>query len=96
MASLAVGCPLVLAPLGADHLDNARRCIALGAGFGITHDNLTAENLRLVTCEVLLNPIYRAAAAWLGCAIELLPGQNRAVGLVERLGREQEPLVARR
>lgn len=56
MASLAVGCPLVLAPLGADQFDNARRCIAVGAGLGIKHDNLTAENVRLVTRELLSNP----------------------------------------
>lgn len=96
MASLGVGCPLVLAPVGADQLDNARRCIALGVGLGMTRDNLTPENVRLVTREVLANQAYRAAAARLRHEIELLPGSDRAVELVEQLGREREPVVSRR
>lgn len=95
MACLAAGCPMVLVPLGADQFDNARRCIAVGAGLGITRDNLTAEHVRRVVQEVLANEAYRHEARRMAGEIARLPGARHAVELVERLARERAPLLAR-
>jgi MGT family glycosyltransferase len=95
MVALAHGLPLVLIPLlGGDQAGNARRCAALGVGRVIGADEHTPESPRAAVRTVLADHGYRAAAARMRGEIAALPGLEHGVALLERLAREQEPILS--
>jgi MGT family glycosyltransferase len=94
MACLTLGLPMVGVPLTADQPRNAERLAALGAAVVIDPAERSPEAFRAATWEVLTNPSYRASAQRLRDEITALPGSDHAVGLLERLAKERQPLVA--
>jgi UDP:flavonoid glycosyltransferase YjiC (YdhE family) len=94
MATLAAGVPLVVLPLGADQPLNAARCAALGVAQVIDAAALTPAAVRQAASTVLGDPIFRRNARRLQAEIAALPGPDHAVGLLERLAKERQPLVA--
>jgi UDP:flavonoid glycosyltransferase YjiC (YdhE family) len=93
MAGLEQGLPMVAVPLAGDQPSNARRCSDLGVARVIGPDERTPKAFRAAVREVLHNPRYRENAARLRQEIQLLPGPENAVQLLERLVREGRPIM---
>jgi UDP:flavonoid glycosyltransferase YjiC (YdhE family) len=94
MAALGAGLPVVVVPLTADQPENAARCAALGLGTVVAHAALTPARAREAVLGVLGEPAYRRRAARLRDEIAALPGPEHAVGLLERLARERQPITS--
>lgn len=92
--ALNAGLPLVLIPLGADQPYNAACCAALGAGTVIEAGARSAEAIKAAVHDVMDNPSYRRQAERLRDEMATLPGPEHAVELLERLVREQQPILA--
>jgi MGT family glycosyltransferase len=93
MAGLEQGLPMVAVPLAGDQPSNAQRCSDLGVARVIGPDERTPEAFRAAVRDVLHNPGYRENAARLRQEIQLLPGPEKAVQLLERLVREGRPIM---
>jgi UDP:flavonoid glycosyltransferase YjiC (YdhE family) len=93
MAGLEQGLPMVAVPLAGDQPSNAQRCCELGVARVIGPDQRTPEAFRRAVREVLRNPAYRENAARLRQEIQLLPGPENAVQLLERLVRGGRPIM---
>lgn len=93
MASLSIGLPMVVIPLGADQFRNGKRIVDLGVGVMLDRDKRTPDDIRQAVFEVLYNPVYRERAGQLQQEITALPSPDHAVRLLERLGREKQPLI---
>src|SRR6185437_15787650 len=93
LAALSVGLPLVLLPLGADQPHNARRCAALRVGCVVGEEERTPEAIRAAVRAVLADPTFRQNAARIRDEMGALPGPEHAVALLERLAREQRPIL---
>jgi len=85
LGSLAQGVPSVLIPMGADQLDNAARCVALGVGVSLDAEHATSEEIRAAVAAVLADPSYRQAARRMRDAVAELPDRAHAVALLEKL-----------
>lgn len=95
VGALAHGLPMVVLPMGADQPLNAARCEELGVGRALDAVGATPEMIGEAAWAVLSQPAYRAAAAGFEAEIAALPGPDHAVSLLERLGTERQPIVAR-
>jgi UDP:flavonoid glycosyltransferase YjiC (YdhE family) len=84
MGALALGRPLVLAPMSADQPVHAQRCAALGAGLVIDAQALDPEEIRTAIRAVLRNPSYRAAAEAVKHEIADLADISDTAAIVER------------
>jgi len=84
MGALALGRPLVLAPMSADQPVHAQRCAALGAGRVIDAQALDPEEIRTAIRAVLRNPSYRAAAEEVKHEIAELADLSETAAIVER------------
>jgi MGT family glycosyltransferase len=91
MAGLEQGLPMVATPLAGDQPSNALRCSVLGVARIVGHDERTPEAFRAAVREVLRNPTFRENAARVRQEIQLLPGPEYGVLLLERLVREERP-----
>jgi UDP:flavonoid glycosyltransferase YjiC (YdhE family) len=89
MGALTFGLPSVLLPMGADQPHNAARCADLGVARVLDAVHVTSREVRDAVADVLANPAYRAAAAYLRREIDALPPADHAVDLLERLVAEQ-------
>jgi len=85
LGALAHGLPLVLLPMGADQPYNAARCEALGVARSLDVIAATPADVRDAVADVLADRSYRAAAGRLRDEFAVLPGPERAVGLIEQL-----------
>jgi UDP:flavonoid glycosyltransferase YjiC (YdhE family) len=85
---------MALIPLWADQPANAQRCSRLGVGITVAPDRLTPESIRAATRALLAEPTYRENARRVRDAMAVLPGPEDAVGLLERLATEREPILA--
>ena len=91
--ALAHGLPLVILPIAADQPENARRCAALGVAQVVAAGERTDEAIRAAVRMVLHDPRYRGNARQLRREIAALPGPEDVVTLLERLARQQRPMV---
>lgn len=87
LGALAYGLPLVLLPLGADQLRNARRCEQLGVGRVLEAYRSTPRSIRDAVATVLAEPGYRHAARTVRDEIARLPGPEHAARLITGLVR---------
>ncbi|MBW3633287.1 MAG: glycosyltransferase [Chloroflexi bacterium] len=94
MTALDHGLPMAIVPVAADQPDNAHRCAQLGVATVVTPDNRTPEAFRDAVQDVLADPRYRQTAERLREEMERLPGPEHAVGWLERLASETQPLFA--
>jgi UDP:flavonoid glycosyltransferase YjiC (YdhE family) len=85
LGSLARGVPSVVIPMGADQLDNAARCVALGVGVSLHAEHATSEQIRDAVAAVLADPAYRRAAERVRDSVAALPDQAQVVALLEEL-----------
>ena len=92
--ALNAGLPLVVIPLSADQPLNAACCAALGAGRVIEPGEQTAEGIRAAVRAVLADPAYRTNAERVRDEMAALPGPEYAVTLLERLGRDKQPILS--
>ena len=92
--ALAHGLPMVLLPMGADQPANALRSHALVLGVNLEAIRATPEDVRDAAAAVLADPAYRLAAQRLQTEIAALPEPAAAVGLLERLAIERQPVLA--
>ena len=90
------GLPMVIFPLGADQPEKAARCAELGVSRSLDPDDLTPSSVRDIVLEVLQTPSYRQSTERLREEFERLPGPEFAVELLERLAREQPPILPSR
>jgi UDP:flavonoid glycosyltransferase YjiC (YdhE family) len=93
MDALSLGKPILIVPIAADQPENAQRCAAVGVARIIEADQRTPEAIREATQEVLENPLYRQNAERLRDEIQVLPGLEYAVELLEQLAAEKKPLL---
>lgn len=84
LAALDTGLPMVVVPLIADQFFNAHVTHGIGLGRVVQREQLTPASIREAAEEVLSNPMYRQTAGRLQAEMHALPGQEYAVGLVER------------
>jgi MGT family glycosyltransferase len=96
MACISLGLPMVVLPVSADQPRNARRCAELGVARVIGPEQRTPAAIRDATRAVLREPSYRANAERIRDEITSMPGQERAVELLERLARDRAPIIAAR
>ncbi|MCA1669679.1 MAG: glycosyltransferase [Thermomicrobia bacterium] len=94
MTALSHGLPLVLLPLGGDQPANAARCAALGVGRALSVERRTPEAIRDTVRAVLRDARYRRRAEELKDEMRAMPGVEYGVTLLDRLAREQRPLVS--
>lgn len=94
MDALSHGLPMVIIPIGADQPVNARNCARMEVARVIEPDNRTTEAIRSATQDVLGDPRYRRNAERVRDEIEVLPGLDHAVTLLERLAAERAPILA--
>lgn len=93
-AAFEHGIPQVLLPIAADHPFTAARCEALGLARVLDHRTATPEAVREAVRAVLADPSYRRNAERIRDEIAALPGPEHAVGLLEQLVREKQPILA--
>jgi MGT family glycosyltransferase len=91
MATLCSGLPAVLAPLGADQPFHAERCREMGVARVVSKSDLSRSRMRTAITGILGDPSYRARAQGLRSEIDRMPGLDKAVNLVERLGAQADP-----
>ena len=91
--ALAHGLPMVLLPMGADQPWNAERCEALQVARVLDAFTATPQDICDALNDVLNNPTYRASAHRLRDEIATLPPPAYALGLLERLFTEKQPLI---
>lgn len=94
MDALSVGLPLVILPVGADQPDNAQACVDVGVARVIQSDQRTAEAIRDATRDVLQDPRYRWNAERIRAEIDVLPGLEYSVTLLEKLAAECSPILS--
>ncbi|WP_327407418.1 hypothetical protein OG194_46320 [Streptomyces sp. NBC_01288] len=87
MGALAHGLPSVLIPLGADQPYNARRSVELGTAQVLDPVTLTSEEVRREVSAVLADGAYRRAAERVREEINVLPGPEQTIPLLEALHR---------
>jgi UDP:flavonoid glycosyltransferase YjiC (YdhE family) len=93
LGAIAHGAPQVLLPMGADQPFNAARCEALGVGRTLDASTCSSDAVRDAVTAVLEEPGYRDRAARLREEILALPDAEYALGLVERVAAERQPIV---
>ncbi len=93
-AALSHGLPMVPIPIDANQPLNAQRCAALGVGEVIASGERTPEAIRNAARRVLGDPSYRRKAERIRDEMAALPGPEHAVRLLERLAREERPILA--
>lgn len=79
MTALAAGVPQVVLPLFTDHVFNARRLAAAGAGRWIFANAATTERVRGDVLRVLSDPAYASAARALGAEMAAQPSAAEVV-----------------
>ena len=66
----------------------------LGAGIAVNEDERSAEKIRDAVLAVLQQPRYRGGARKIAAEMAELPPFIDAVGLIERLARDRQPILA--
>lgn len=94
LTALGHGLPMVIIPISADQPDNAHRCAQLGLARVLAPDDRSPEAIRDAVREVLRDARYRQNAERLREEMERLPAPAQAVGWLERLAAETQPMVA--
>jgi MGT family glycosyltransferase len=94
MGALAYGVPMVIIPLGADQPHNADRCADLGVAQVLDAIEATSADIRAAVLAVLNSPHFRQNAERLRAEIASLPGTSYALGLIEQLASERQPVLA--
>ena len=95
IAALCHGLPMVVLPIGADQLANARRCEALGVASVVEPAGRSAAAVRSAARQVLGDARYRRNAQRMQGEIARLPGLEHGVALLERLAAQRWPLPRR-
>jgi UDP:flavonoid glycosyltransferase YjiC (YdhE family) len=93
MKALAHEIPLVCVPLVGDQPDNAARVVARGAGVRLRPD-ASPEQIRNAIRRVLGEPRFREAARRLGTTIAAEDGARTAAEELERLAKDEAPIIA--
>lgn len=94
IGALAHGLPVVVLPMGADQLPNARRCEQLGVGVVLDAVRATPRSVRDAASALLSDAHSREAAERIRDEIASLPEPGAAVPALERLvgqGRHAPP-----
>jgi UDP:flavonoid glycosyltransferase YjiC (YdhE family) len=86
MGALAHGLPSVLMPLGADQPYNVRRCVDLGVALELEPVTVTAEAIEATVAGMIADDRYRRAAERIRDEINAMPGPEKTVPLLARLG----------
>jgi UDP:flavonoid glycosyltransferase YjiC (YdhE family) len=74
---------------------NAARVRSVGAGRFLAPADVTPEAVEREAALLLGDPVYRLNAGRLQAEIAAMPGPEKAVGLLERLARDGQPLEVR-
>lgn len=82
---LAHGVPMVLVPMGADQLNNAERCEALGIAQVLDVIDATSDMIYQAITTTLTNPQFREATQRFKAEIQALPEPASVIPLLERL-----------
>ncbi|MEO5704403.1 MAG: glycosyltransferase [Candidatus Limnocylindrales bacterium] len=90
--ALRLGIPLVVLPIGADQLYTAERVEALGLGRRVAADERDAATIRSRSREVMADGRFANNARKFAIDMEALPPMEHAVGLLERLASERQPI----
>jgi UDP:flavonoid glycosyltransferase YjiC (YdhE family) len=91
IGALAHGLPMVVLPMGADQLLNARRCEQLGVGVVLDAVRATRRSVRDATAAILGNTHPREAAERIRGEIDALPEPDAAVPILEELVGQCQP-----
>jgi UDP:flavonoid glycosyltransferase YjiC (YdhE family) len=83
--ALRHGIPLLLAPLGADHFQNAAACIEAGVARFLDVDSLTPDVVVSEASAVLEGGSYRERAGMIRQEIDAMPGPDVAVRRISEL-----------
>lgn len=92
LAALDAGLPMVAIPLIADQFFNAHVLRELRLGQVVAHERLNPESIRGAVDDVLADPLYRDNVRRLQAEMRALPGQRRAVQLIEWVAAERMPV----
>jgi MGT family glycosyltransferase len=85
LGALAYGIPLLMLPIGADQIANARQCAAMGVGEMFDPNALEPSSLRAAVSQVLTGGKYRSAAEAVRKEICGLPKPEHALRKVLEL-----------
>ncbi len=86
IAALSLGVPAVLLPMGADQLDNADRCVALGAGVALDPLTASPEDITAAVATVQRDARFRRAAEALAREAAAQPRVDELTELTGLLG----------
>src|SRR5207247_6503531 len=85
IGALAHGVPVIVLPMGADQILNARRCEHLGVGTVLDVVRATSRSIRDAASALLGDVRARQAAVRIRDEIAALPGPRATVPRLERL-----------
>jgi hypothetical protein len=85
MATLSVGVPVVVIPMGADQPDNADRCEQLGCGVVLDPIDATPDDIADAIRQVTFDPRFRRSARALASEIAAQPNLDSLPELVQLL-----------
>lgn len=92
--ALAHAIPMLCVPLSAEQPVNAANCARAGAALVLEPDTLTPQRVRAAVRALDAEPSFRRRARALRDRMMRLPGQERAVALLERLAGTGSPVTA--
>jgi UDP:flavonoid glycosyltransferase YjiC (YdhE family) len=90
--ALRLGIPLVVTPIGGDQPYTAERVEAMALGRAVGPEERDPATIRARVREVLAEPRFRANAEAFSEEMQALPPMAHAVGLLEQLARDRQPI----
>jgi UDP:flavonoid glycosyltransferase YjiC (YdhE family) len=87
IGAIACGVPMAVIPLGADQLDNAERCRALGVATVLDPMTVSSDELRAAVDATLHDDAMQGRVAAMAAACAARPDAAHAVRLIESIAR---------
>ena len=90
---LGAGLPMLSVPIGGDQVMQAGPGVNMGAAIMIPPEDRSTDAIREGARKLLATPSYRENAERFRDRLQLMPGPDQAVSLLEQLVRDRKPIL---